>query len=146
MTTLTCKAVTGSASTCKAVTCKAVTCKAFCKNCKYFKNDFPITLNYGKCQLSKTVTPEIVDPVSGRIIPEKYEYGFASIYRKYECIDAKFYEHEPNLFKRLLNQHKSTMTWSFYLGVYFSIIILAVSITLNDLPTEIITHTIPMSL
>ena len=90
-------------------TSKASTCKAFCKNCKYFKNDFPITLNYGKCQLSKTVTPEFIDPISGRLIPEKNEYGFASIYRKYDCIDAKFYEYEPSVPKRLLNQHLSTM-------------------------------------
>jgi hypothetical protein len=119
---------------------------SYCKNCKYFKNDSPLLLNYGKCQLSKSVTPNFIDPITGHQIPETNKYGYASIYRKYECIDAKFYEYEPNLFKRLLNQHKGTMTWSFYLGVYFSIIILAVSITFNYLPTETITQRIPMSL
>lgn len=118
----TCKAVTGSAST-----CKAVTGSAFCKNCKYFKNDFPITLNYGKCKLSKTVTPEIIDPVSGRKIPEKYEYGFASIYRKYECIDAKFYEYEPSSLKRLINQQSGTMISLIALITYFAIMTLLYS-------------------
>ena len=98
--------------------------KGFCKNCKYFKNDIPIILNYGKCQLSKKTTPEIIDPISGHKQPEKHEYGYASIYRNYECKDAKFYEYEPSAINRFINQHFGTTIVIVTLITYYAILIL----------------------
>jgi hypothetical protein len=97
-----------------------------CKNCKYFmNNDFPISLKYGQCKLSNKVTPEIIDPIDGKITPSKNDYNYASIYRKYDCIDGKFYEHEPDAFQRFLNQQTGTAKWSCYIGVYVLVLLIA---------------------
>ena len=97
-----------------------------CKNCKYFiNNDFPVSLKYGKCKLSNQVKPEIIDPIDGKITPSNNEYGYASIYRKYDCIDGKFYELEPNAFQRFSNQQAGTAKWSYCIGVYVLVILLA---------------------
>ena len=94
-----------------------------CKNCKYFTNPTNIlTLKYGKCKLSPTVVPETIDPVDGKITPALYSYNYASIQRKYHCIDAKFYEHEPNAFNRFKNQHTGTMVYALGALIYVSFI------------------------
>ena len=73
--------------------CKSAT---ECKNCIHFTNPSDaFTLKYARCKLNP--------------IPEKGEYEFASIQRKYYCIDGAYYEHEPKALVRLMNQHGGTL-------------------------------------
>jgi hypothetical protein len=72
--------------------------------------------------LSPNVIPETIDLVDGKSTPVYYDYQYASIQRKYHCIDAKFYEHEPDAFNRFKNQHSGTMVYALGALIYVSFI------------------------
>ena len=103
-----------------------------CKNCKYFQNDIPFILNYGKCARIPHIVPESIDPISGKILLSNTEYSYASTERKNYGIckeEALLYEYEDNVYKRFVNQQYGIFavilgviitTWTYIIIAYIA--------------------------
>lgn len=77
-----------------------------CKNCKHFENDSFISLDHGKCKLTRKVVPGTINTVSGLLIAPKDKFDFASMTRASdgECKEiGLLYTYEKNIYKRFWN-------------------------------------------
>ena len=107
---------------------------SFCKNCKHFSNNHPLTLEFGSCRFTANVKLKRMDLVSGNVTPEKTIYPYASSERAFGACgkDGLNYEHEDSVFKRIVNQQRGTALWAMYFTTYLGLLLL-VSIIVHEI-------------
>lgn len=99
-----------------------------CTNCKYFINHhIPIVTKYGYCRLTRTIIQDIVDPMSGQVVLSYNKYNYASHERGLggSCRpEGLLYQHEPDVFQRLVNQQTGTFYALMMLTTYIILLFL----------------------
>ena len=96
-----------------------------CKNCRHFYNDYPFTLQYGKCRLTRTEKPAKIDPIDNHLTKPIVSFSYASINRSPygDCgYDGKLHECETNtiqVFRNCYSAHfRSTITCVAFVACY----------------------------
>ena len=107
-----------------------------CKNCKYFSNhDTPFIASYGHCKLTKSLKPDMIDPINGKLIVSTPKYDFARIERRPtgQCgPHGKLYVEETNPVQRFWNQQSGTFSFLALVMTCF-ILFITVNIIVSEL-------------